>query len=515
MSSLHNLNLKAMNNLKKTTLILLAILIVGSSYAQISKQFPKSVNLIKMTDPGVAVVGTDDALYGIDRNGKELWKNEKLRKVEKERVNILSGSELVFVRDKGILGTNKVLNVLTGQDYADGSYISDARVIHATNHLWITPAPNKIDVWDINNNAKLYAIETNAPFPLIKKMSSMQMSYTGEKSAIFHFALGQLGEYNLMTGKANWMFDWNAYKIKKPNGDKGDRDSGLSRGFARMKMDESKSTLYFPFREMLIAVDAKNGTAKWDVKANKIGKVRDMYVTEEGVLVLTAKGLQLIDKSSGVAKWDKPIKIKGAADGLMINDNGTFYVISKSSIVEVDIAKKSSKALTEKIKFSGGESFSGLEIFDDVIVLSSDQNVVGINKKSGKILHSVYYKKPGQGLAVIAANVALQTMAAAATANSHSQARANGSRSYTSFTPAMISIEREGSKSNGSISYISTKFKGGDANGFGIARVDKTTGETLDKIVLGERDPIYDVDERNGLVFFKSGKNAISVKEIN
>ena len=500
--------------LKRTLLSLLIPVSFGLSYGQVSKEFPKSVNLIKMTDPGIAVVGTDDALYGINREGKELWKNEKLRKVEADRVNILSGSELVFVKDKGLLGTNKVLNVLTGQDYSQG-YISDARVIHATNQLWISPAANQIQVWDITNNNMLYTLETNAPFGLIKEFSNMQLAYTGEKSAILHLSLGQLGEYNLMTGKANWLFDWKPYKIKKPNGDKGDRASSLNRGYSLMKLDEASSTLYFPFRDILLAIDVKSGKSKWDIKINKPGKVRDMYVTDDGVLILTEKGLQLIDKSSGAEKWDKPIKIKGAADGLMVNDNGTFFIVSKSSIVKVDIEKKSSKALTEKIKFSGGESFSSLEIFDDVIVLSSDQNVVGVDKKTGDILHTVFYKKPGQGLAVIAANVALQAMAAAATANSANQARANGSRSYTQFTPAMISIDREGSKSNGSIAYISTKFKGSDANGFGVARVDKTTGKTLDKIVIGERDPIYDVDENNGFIFFKSGKNAVSVKDIN
>lgn len=484
-----------------------------------SKDFPKDVNLIKMTDAGVAVVGTDDALYGIDKNGKELWKNAKLRKVEAERVNILSGSELVFVRDKGLLGTNKVLNVLTGQDYTQG-YIADARVIHATNQLWISPKVNEIQVWDITNDELLHQIETNASFPLIKNFASMQFAYTGEKTAILHLALSHLGQYNLQTGKANWMFDWKPYKVKKPNGDKGDRASSLSRGNAIMQIDETSNTLYFPFREMLIAIDTKTGKSKWDVKVNKPGKVKDMYVIDEGVLIYTYKGLQLIDKKTGMPKWDKPIKIKGDG-GFLLKDGKTFYVVSKGAIQKIDVGSKTATALTSKIKFQGGESFEDLEVVGDLIVLSAGQNVVGVDKNSGAIKFSTFYKPPGKGALAIAGSIAANAIVqgAAMGQNMHNRqvATSNNAKSYKSHTPAIIRSQSGGSASNdtGKFMYISTKFKSTDATGFGVAKVDKTTGKTVKKVVIGDRNPIYEVDENSGVIFFKSGKKSVSIKAVN
>lgn len=513
--------------MKKLITVLVMMLAIVASKAvqgQNSKDFPKQVNLIKMTDPGVAIVGTDDALYGVGSKGEVLWSNKKLRKVEANRVEIMSGSELIFVSDKG-LGRNRVLNALNGVEYANtgtkGENMLGARVIHGTNQIWVLSNPKTINVWGIDNNEFLYSLETNAPYgisvdkaaSLTATFSGMQpVTYTGKNSAILHLGLAQLGEYDLNTGKAKWMFDWKPYKVKKPGGKNSDSASNPSKGFSVMKMDQG--VLYFPFRSQLIAVDVKTGTPKWEPKANKTGKVRDMYITREGVLVLTARGLHLVDKGTGAEKWDKPIKIKGAAEGLLINDGDDFYIVSKTTVVKVDVAKKSAKALTEKIKFQGGESFSQIEIIDDLIVLSGSQNIVGINKGNGKIAYSTYFKAPSASIVTLAQNVALASVALASTMNSRNLNAQAGNKTYYSYTPRMMESGGSATSSNENVMYISTKFKGGGAKGFGLARVDKRSGETLDKIVVGDRDPVYAVDEKKSLIYFKSGKSSIAVKPI-
>lgn len=516
-----------MKNLRLTFFLLSLLAVVNMVEAQASKDFPKQVNLIKMTDPGVAVVGTDDALYGLDGNGKVLWDNEKLRKVEENRVEILSGSELIFVSDKGLLSRNRVINVLNGMEYANsgqkGENIFGARVIHGTNQLWVLPNPKVIDVWDIDSNKKLYSLEANAPYgisldksaALTNTFSGTQpITYTGKNSAIIHLGLAHLGNYDLDTGKPIWMFDWKPYKVKKPNGDKGDRPSKPSTGYSVMKVDEASSVLYFPFRNELIAIDMKTGAAKWSPKANKTGKVRDMYVTAEGVMVLTEKGLQLIDEKTGAEKWDKALKVKGAGEGLLINDDEDFYIVSKSTVVKIDVAKRSAKALTEKIKFQGGESFSQIEIMENLIVLSGSQNVVGIDKKSGKIAYNTYYKAPGTSLGTLAQNMVLASVALASSMNSMKLNSRAGNKTYHQYTPRMMQSGGSATTSAGNIMYISTKFKSSEAKGFGLARVDKISGETLGQIVIGDRNPVYAVDERNSLIFFKSAKSSVSLKAV-
>ena len=236
---------------------------------------------------------------------------------------------------------------------------------------------------------------------------------------------------------------------------------------------------------------------------------------DEGVVVNTLKGINLIDKETGKVKWDKPLKVKGAG-GLLINNGGDLYVIAKKSIEKIDIANKKSSALTEKIKFEGGESFKGFEIIDNTIVLFGSQNIVGVDKNTGKIKFATYYKAPGPSVGDIAKVATLVAVSTAATTNSYNTNKAAGNKTYYQYTANTGKYLSHGTTTDqgGSI-YISTKFKDADAKGFGIAKVDKATGNTKNKIVIGDRDPIYAVDENNGIIYYKSDKKSVTVKSIN
>ncbi len=493
------------------------------------KDFDKEVNFIKMTEAGIAVVGTDDALYGIDAEGKVRWKNEKLKKVEENRVEVLTGSELIFVSDKGLLARNRAINVLDGREYADsgvkGDNILGASIVHPANMLLVMKSPKSFDAWDIETNKKLWTVGGDIPYGIsTEKMASLTATfqgmqpfvYTSKNSAIMHLGLGNLAEYNLQTGQPNWQFDFKPYKLKKPGDGKGDKPSNPSKGYAMMKLDNKSNTLYFPFRDILIAVDAKSGRAKWDVKANKIGQVRDLHIVPQGVLVLNLNGLQLIDPATGAEKWDKPLKVKGAESGLLVQDGDLFYMVSKKYLMEVDVAKKSAKQLTDKIKFEGNESFSSIEMNDDLIILGSSQNIVGINKRSGDIEYQHYFKAPGASFTTIAQNVALAAVATAATMNSQrigqQNANADGSYTYHQYTPAMMNSGTRNSTSADHFKYINTKFKG---KGFGLAKVDKNTGKLSDEIVIGDRSPVYATDEYANLIYYKADKNKVACKIMN
>ncbi|MEP4135789.1 MAG: hypothetical protein ABJL71_14245, partial [Cyclobacteriaceae bacterium] len=217
----------------------------------------------------------------------------------------------------------------------------------------------------------------------------------------------------------------------------------------------------------------------------------------------------------GEEVWKKPLKIKEAINSLLLKEGENLYAISKTSLLKVDIANQKTIALTEKIKFKNKDEISGIEVIDEKIILSTPQNIVGIDKQSGNILHSVYYEAPGTGLATIAANVVLATVAMAATANSYNVNSMSGSQTYFQYTPAVLSSGGSETLDNGKITYISTKFKDSDAKGFGVARVDKSSGETLDKIVIGDRNPIYDVDETRGMIFFKSDSKTVSIESMD
>jgi hypothetical protein len=516
-----------MRQLKQCIMLLTIMLIANTAIAQKTKTFLKEINSINMTAPGVAVVGTDDALYGIDKDGKELWKNEKLKKIKATQIEILEGSELIYISS---FRGSFLINVLSGEIYGDSEPTYGARVVHGTNQVWIIRKYNAIDVYDIETKKKLYRLDNiSLPYGLNSSNQTDSQSkdfigvqpiaFTGKETAILHLGLESLCEYNLVSGKPIWHFNWEPYNVKKPKPKgKGDRASDLKRGYGMMKLDRTSHTLYFPFRNILIAIDSKTGKAKWDIKANKIGKAKDIFITDEGIVLLTPKGLQLIDKETGMPKLDKPVKIKGLDGGLLIKDEDDFYVVSKKSIEKIDVVNRTSTTLVEKIKFQGGDSFSSLELFDDIIVLSGSQNVVGVNKISGEIMFSTYYKAPGSSIMSIAQNAILTTVAIAATQNSrnlNSNAASPGSEyTYHQYTPALRSSGGSNSAESGKNLYVSTKFKDTDAKGFGIAKVNKETGKTQKKVVIGNRDPIYVVDENEGIIYYKSDKKTLDIKSL-
>ena len=513
-----------MKKTKNLSLTLLALFISIISFADETVDFQKEVNFIKMTAVGIAVVGTDDALYGIDRNGTQLWKNDKFRKIDEDRVEVLTGSELIIVRGGFKGGGTHVVNVFDGQKIAVEGDLYGARIAHGVNQVWTNTRFHENYVWDITTNTKLYKQEINLPYGLSSInpgpdrrlfTGEQPITYTGENTAILHLGLGQLGEYDLKTGKAIWEFDWKPYKVKKPNGDKGDRASQPAKGWAVMLLNSNTNTLYFPFRNMLIAVDSKTGKAKWDIKANKVPKIFRMFDTDEGIVIHTADGIDLIDKETGALKWDKSIKVKGSG-GLLINDGSIFYLIAKKSIEKIDVSNRTSKSLSDKIKFEGGGLFTGFELIDNALILTGTQDVVGVDKNTGKLLFSTYYKSPGPSVGDIAKAAAVTAVAVTATMNSYNTNKQNGNTTYHQYTPNTGKYLSNGTTTDAANNiYISTKFKDADANGFGIASVDKTNGKTKDKIVIGDRDTIYAVDENNGIIFYKSDKESITIKSLN
>lgn len=515
-----------MRNFLLISLVLLPMLSIAQLW---DKSFDKNVNLIKMTDAGVAVVGTDDALYGINAGGEVLWRNEKLKKVEENRVEILSGSELIFVSDKGMLSRNRTINVLTGKEYADTGVkfenIFAATIAHSVNQLWVYMGNNTVDAWDIDKNEKLWTL--NAWFPhdislpqsaaLTNTFSGAQpIVYTSKTTGILHLGLGQLGEFNFDTGEPIWQADFKPFKTKP---DKGDVASMPVNGFSVMKLTPDGQTLYFPFREELLAIDAKSGAFKWEAKANKTGKVRDMYITDQGILVLTYNGVQLINAQTGAEIWKKPIKLKGAGESLFLKDGADYYAVSKNSLVKIDIHNASSTVLNEKIKFDYNDGFSSLQVHDDQLMLIGSQNVVGIDKNTGQVRYHQAFKAPGASLVTIAQNVALAAVAAAATYNSQrlgqQNANALGGYSHFSYTPALMTSGGPNSTEGDQYMYISTKFKEADATGFGLAKIDKFEGEVMEKIVIGDRDPVYAVNEREKLIFYRAGKKSIACRKMN
>jgi hypothetical protein len=80
------------------------------------KNFDGNINFYSLSDAGVFIVGTNDALYGINPvDGKEIWKLEDFKKISEEAFNPIFNSPLAAIVDRGMMVEHAIINTVTGQ----------------------------------------------------------------------------------------------------------------------------------------------------------------------------------------------------------------------------------------------------------------------------------------------------------------------------------------------------------------------------------------------------------------
>ena len=66
-------------------------------------------------------------------------------------------------------------------------------------------------------------------------------------------------------------------------------------------------------------------------------------------------------------------------------------------------------------------------------------------------------------------------------------------------------------KATANSAFILTKVDGGVA----LVKVSKDSGETINEIVIEDKDPMYEVDDVEGFLYFKDKSNNISAYNLN
>jgi outer membrane protein assembly factor BamB len=126
-----------------------------------------------------------------------------------------------------------------------------------------------------------------------------------------------------------------------------------------------------------------------------------------GILISSKHGANLFRYDSEEFAIDKELKT-GGDDYLIKMDAGSkafFYTSAKDMIYVFDkITLEAKKFNQEKIKLQGGDEAQGMDLFDDGIVLHSEQNVIKFDFKGNELFHK-FYKAPGSGFFSVAGNV--------------------------------------------------------------------------------------------------------------
>lgn len=340
-------------------------------------------------------------------------------------------------------------------------------------------------------------------------------------------------------------------------------------------------------RTIINYVDFDSGEGQWgkNGRGTKIkGGVYDYIETSKGLLLISGKGsntfLSFLDPASGELTFDKPVKVSGdvvrtfesgaglgfvtteefdilnttsgelvlsstlnTQPSLVDDKDGFLYVFEtkKGLVYRVDGNSGATEELTsDKLKFDGREDPKSLELRDNGIFVSSDQNVA-LFDYSGKLVYQNYYQAPGEsGLkktllvaqavraAYIGANayVAAGTLQAAAPAVTEEDAVSGAmvegfGRMYEDLGNAASDFAKESLKratqrfraTAEGRDFLIMLSKTGDGNA--LLKVNKNTGQVDASISLGkDKEPRYAVDDVMGKVFLPQGDSQIACYDL-
>lgn len=261
------------------------------------------------------------------------------------------------------------------------------------------------------------------------------------------------------------------------------------------------------------------------------GRVLGIVPLSTNILYITDESLNILDKSVGELKWKKGLKTSPNLFGE--KDNKLYFFDYKSSTIKsID---KSSEALADftitPLEFEGKESPSKLEIVEDGILISSDQNIAKYDM-NGTLVFQSYYpapREPGWKRALLYAEAARGAYIGAASYMVSSSIEASSAEIHQrdEATGVMVDAigDAYGQLGDAASAYAKSSFQQANARykatqagrdfvfimasidkELKLLKVSKTTGESEGAVDLGkDKEPVYAIDAVTGQVFYADG----------
>jgi hypothetical protein len=269
-----------------------------------------------------------------------------------------------------------------------------------------------------------------------------------------------------------------------------------------------------------------DGTPLWKKPLKTGPNIQIMARVNKGVLYISETDTDIIDMNSGESVFGKAVKYKNskAVTSAYDEERNRFLISCKDGIYEVDGNNGEYGLLAKDVKFEGKEDPTDMSVRDGGILLTSDQNLTMLDFDGSEKWH-VYHRAPGisaVGAVVMGAITAASvTMAAAHGYQAGaSRARLGAYHSNTKYHSTQqdnwselgaasfeeLSKRFNATKATENSSFILTKLD----DGVGLAKIDKDSGQKVSEVVLNDKKPVYEVDDIEGILYYKSKGNTIS-----
>jgi hypothetical protein len=249
-----------------------------------------------------------------------------------------------------------------------------------------------------------------------------------------------------------------------------------------------------------------------------------MAETPQGLLYITSEDANIVNLTTGDQVWSKSLKYKRAdyVSSDYDSKNKRYLISADETVFSIDENSGESNKLVE-VDFEGKESPSSIEVRENGILLTSDQNMMMLDWQSVKNWHE-YKRAPGKSAfgAIIAGVTAVASAGAsmaggyAASQNTNRLGRyTDRGQRYADFSSGMANA------SGASVSEMLKRFKATSAtrdaqfiltkldDGVGLVKLNKDTGALEKEIVLKDKKPEYQVDGFGGVLYYKANNNTI------
>lgn len=257
--------------------------------------------------------------------------------------------------------------------------------------------------------------------------------------------------------------------------------------------------------------------------------IQVMAETPQGLIYITDSDANIVNLQTGDQVWDKPLKYKRAdavSSGFDTKNNR--YLISADGELHAIDAKTGESSVLANSKFEGKEAPTGVEVRDQGILLTSDQNIMMLDWEGKQIFHN-YYRAPGKSAfgAILAGVTAVATATTAMAAYNAANQNRNKLGQYTDRGENYADLGSGMAMATGaSVAEMLKRFKATSAtkddrfiltkldDGVGLVKVNKDTGLVAKEIILKDKKPEYIVDEIGGVLYYQASNSTVYVYDL-
>jgi outer membrane protein assembly factor BamB len=510
-------------------------------------------------------------------DGSKVWEQQKLFEKNSEQIV----SEAGEVKDGFFIATNKniyKLNAQTGEIMYSIVMKSDLPVA--------APPKKQKGMFSAFNIGKQMDATANE----LETITSADFFQKDNMDVIYFWNQDILTEFNVADGKELWkrvelpspvtniLFDSHGMLVATAEKTKDD-EAKQSKGGGGLLGKIKRASAGKKNRASLLCLDMSTGEEKWDsdvslqgdVKAYKLsgtklilaterdqgtnfisivnldagksvtkkplsikGEIRDLEIVPQGLYYRTEDQINILDLETGDKTWKKGMSVKNCVGDNQNDKIG--YVYANETIHKVNFENGEISDWVTAVKFDGKEYPSSLQVRENGVLLTSDQNVRLYDFDGKQVWHN-YQPAPGRtmagkmlsGLGGLASSmVAVGSAVSSAQMsyakgyygstspsldNSIKNANANASAFAGAAVSSFASISRRFKATKEANNYIAILTNFGNSNNAkdaGIMMINKTTGKEIRRMMFGEKkEPNYKLDELGKVVYYRADGNEI------